>query len=80
MVLKDLMDDLEVGNRVMDEIKRINFERKPKKVSFNNWGTATAVFPVNYENYATQMQQAPQQQGYGLGQYGSILGGQNGTI
>ena len=76
IVLKDLMDDLEIGNRVMEEIERINTERKPIKISnttnFPIWTTPLAQQPI-----------VPQQFGSGtIDQLSSInFGGMtNGTI
>ena len=58
IALKDLMDDLEIGNRVMEEIERINTERKPKSITTinNNFG---AISPGTIlSNYLGQTQQA----------------------
>ena len=81
MILKDLMDDLEVGNRVMEEIERINTERKPVRNSNligNNLITNTSIsFPTSYTQLVApqQMQQA-QLQNNPIYYYG----GTNGTI
>ena len=73
--LKNLMDDLEVGNRVMEEIERVNTERKPKK--FPNLTEITSMISSAYLQQA-QMQQA---QTNSINPFYQQLGGMpNGTI